>query len=148
MNPIMKKLCYKEQGPILVIGAPPEFDAVIWELQTEVHRDAKNSDSYTFILLFCRNLAEARVFSAEAVTQLKTDGLFWVCYPKGSSKKYKTDLNRTTAWDLMAAFEFEPVSQVAIDDDWSAIRYRHVDLIKSLKRKTAATEKGRERIRP
>ncbi len=44
-------------------------------------------------------------------------------------------------------YEFEPVSQVSIDDDWSAMRFRHVDNINAMKRKTAATEKGKERIK-
>jgi hypothetical protein len=57
------------------------------------------------------------------------------------------DINRTKTWKVFAQYDFEPVSQVAIDDNWSAMRFRHVDNIKTLKRKTAAAEKGKERIR-
>lgn len=80
------------------------------------------------------------------IRALDGDGHLWLCYPKGTSKKYKSDINRTKTWEVFAPFEFEPVSQISVDEDWSAMRFRHVDSIKSMTRKTAATEKGRERI--
>jgi len=66
---------------------------------------------------------------------------------KGSSKKYNSDINRARAREVFAPYEFEAVTQVAIDDDWSAMRFRYVDYIKTMKRKTAVTKKGKERIK-
>ncbi len=97
--------------------------------------------------MFETQLAAAKDKAAALVEALDGDGHLWLCYPKGTSKKYKSDINRTKIFDLLGAFEFEPVTQVSINDDWSAIRYRHVDNISSMKRKTAATEKGNERIK-
>jgi len=40
---------------------------------------------------------------------------------------------------------YEPVRQVAIDEDWSALRFRKVEQIKKMTRNFAYTEKGIER---
>ncbi len=69
-----------------------------------------------------------------------------MCYPKGSSKKYSCDFNRDTGWDIMGQYDLESVRAVAIDEDWSALRFRKVDFIKTMKRKfEALSEKGKEK---
>jgi hypothetical protein len=37
------------------------------------------------------------------------------------------------------------IRQIAIDDDWSALRFRKPEHIKTMTRKFAVTEKGKER---
>lgn len=68
-----------------------------------------------------------------------------MCYPKGTSKRYKCDFNRDTGWAIMGKFDMEPVRMVAIDEDWSALRFKKVDYIKTMKRNTegALSEKGK-----
>lgn len=144
MNEVLKKLGFKGQSPILVLNAPEEYNEIIKGIEADIHRDTKGQ--YKFIQVFVKSLAEAIESAENAVNALDGDGYLWLCYPKSTSKKYKTDINRTKAMDLFGSFEFEPVSQISINDDWSALRYRNVNNIKSMKRKTAATEKGRERI--
>lgn len=145
MNPILKKLGLKDQAPVLIINAPEEFKEIMNTIDTEVHNEILGK--YSFIQVFARNIAEAKKYAEESVKALDGDGHLWLCYPKGTSKRYKSDLNRNTGFSLFSTYEFEPVSQVAIDEDWSALRFRHVNNIKTLKRKTAATEKGKERIK-
>lgn len=53
---------------------------------------------------------------------------------KASSKRYRCEFNRDTGWASVGATGFEPVRQVAIDEDWSALRFRRVEFIKSLTR--------------
>jgi hypothetical protein len=48
---------------------------------------------------------------------------------------------------VLGKLNFEGVMQVSIDEDWSALRFRHVDYIKTMKRKKALSEKGKKRIR-
>lgn len=145
MNPILKKLGLTTQTPIAILNAPEEFNPIMSEIEAEIHTDLKGQ--YKFIQIFAKNLAEAQAHAEAAVKALDGDGHLWLCYPKGTSKKYKSDLNRNTGWGIFSPYEFEPVTQVAIDDDWSAMRFRHVDNIKTLTRKTASTEKGKERIK-
>ncbi|MFM6948875.1 MAG: hypothetical protein ACKOWQ_07675 [Aquirufa sp.] len=48
----------------------------------------------------------------------------------------------------MGEIGFEPVSQVAIDEDWTALRFRNVHFIKTLKRNPEAimSKEGKARI--
>ena len=81
----------------------------------------------------------------KVVEALEGDGYLWLC-PKGTSKKYKSELNRYKVLEVFAPYDFEGVSLIAIDDDWSALIVKNVDNIKTMKRKTAISEKGKERI--
>lgn len=57
---------------------------------------------------------------ARHVAALGGVGAFWVAYPKGN----RADVNRDTLWPILAEHGFRPVSQVALDETWSALRFR------------------------
>jgi hypothetical protein len=46
--------------------------------------------------------------------------VFWVAYPKAN----KADINRDTLWPILAERGMRPISQVAVDETWSALRFR------------------------
>lgn len=56
--------------------------------------------------------------------------MVWFAYPKGTSKKYKSEINRDKGWLVMGEAGFEPVRMVAIDEDWSALRFRRTEFIR------------------
>ncbi len=58
----------------------------------------------------------------------------WFAYPKGTSKKYKSEIDRGSGWNMLGQEGFEPVRMVAIDDDWSAKRFRRAGFIKNMTR--------------
>ncbi|MFC5649655.1 hypothetical protein ACFPYJ_11085 [Paenibacillus solisilvae] len=61
---------------------------------------------------------------------MNEDALFWITYPKQSSK-VKTDINRDRLWAMVQDKSgYRPVSNVAIDEKWSALRFRHQDKVK------------------
>jgi hypothetical protein len=47
-------------------------------------------------------------------------GAFWVAYPKAN----RTDINRDSLWPIVAEYGMRPVTQVSVDDVWSALRFR------------------------
>jgi hypothetical protein len=122
MNPILKKLFFKRQDPVLLLGAPPEFRETAAAFGVTLHPTPKGS--YDFILAFTRSLAEAEKIARKASKVLSEKGIFWMAYPKGTSKKYKADINRDTGHALMEKLGFTGVSLVALDEDWSAMRYK------------------------
>jgi hypothetical protein len=61
-----------------------------------------------------------RAALAANATDLATAAAFWVAYPKGN----RADVNRDSLWPLLAEHGFRPISQVALDDTWSALRFR------------------------
>jgi hypothetical protein len=50
------------------------------------------------------------------------DRLTWVAYPK--SGQLGTDLNRDSLAALLIASGIQPVRQIAVDEVWSALRFR------------------------
>ncbi|ARK28970.1 hypothetical protein [Halalkalibacter krulwichiae] len=146
MHPVIKKLQWKTlYTPILVIGAPKEFEEVMNQFGVEVHTEAR-TEKYGFILVFGISNKELQEKALAVVNLLNEDGLLWLCYPKKSSKTYKgSDCSRDTVGAMLAERDFEPVRQIAIDEDWSALRYRHISQIKSMKRTFAVTAEGKER---
>jgi hypothetical protein len=102
---------------------------------------------YDFIIAFAKDLQEMKKFVKDVTAAIEKDGYLWICYPKGSSKKYKSDINRTKLLEVFGPFNFEGVTQISIDDDWSTVRVRPVDEIRTMKRTWAMSEKGKERIR-
>src|SRR4051812_44274624 len=122
MNPILKKLQYKGQTPVLVLRAPEEFAKTAGELGT-VHTAAKGR--YAFALAFAKSLADADAVAKAMAKALEPDAVFWMAYPKGTSKRYKgSDINRDIAHARMGKLGFDGVSLVAIDEDWSAMRFK------------------------
>ena len=81
------------------------------------------------VLLFVTALAEAEKFAPEAARMVKEDGLVWIAYPKGGSG-VKTDVNRDKLWPVLGEQGWRPVRMVAIDEVWSAMRFRPEALVK------------------
>ncbi|CAM3397210.1 DUF3052 domain-containing protein [Marinicrinis lubricantis] len=131
MHPLLKKLQYKEEGPMLIVGSPQQFAGTMKELAPyEIHTEPKE-DHYNFILIFVKSQHEVEQYAGMAVERLHSDGVLWFAYPKKTSKKYEADIHRDRGWDALNCLNYTGVRQIAIDEDWSALRFRHKDLIKS-----------------
>jgi hypothetical protein len=48
-----------------------------------------------------------------------------------------------TGWSKLGELGFEPVRQVALGEDWSALRFRRVAVIKKMTRSFAMTAEGK-----
>jgi hypothetical protein len=77
------------------------------------------------VLAFARSIAELDAVAKTVAGALADGALFWSAYPKGTSKTYKgADINRDTGHARMKKHRFDGVSLVALDDDWSAMRFK------------------------
>jgi hypothetical protein len=52
--------------------------------------------------------------------QLTNPATFWVAYPKAN----RANINRDTLWPILTEYGMRPIGQVAVDDVWSALRFR------------------------
>lgn len=146
VHPIVKKMQFKDHGqPVLIVNAPKAYEEIMGSFQGEVHTEAKD-ETCDFVQIFGTTNDELQSFARDASKVVAEDGLLWLCYPKKSSKVYKgSDCSRDVVAGLLANKGYEPVRQIAIDDDWSALRFRKVEQIKTLTRKFAVTEVGKKR---
>jgi hypothetical protein len=127
MNPLWKKLHYNHQQKLLILNAPDEMMKILHGINAKVDTDMKSK--YPFILCFIHNRAEAEKVMVPLIHALEHDGYLWLCYPKQTSRNYRANINRDSLWELFKPTGFRPVSQIAIDDDWSALRFRESDRV-------------------
>ena len=126
MDPILKKLMFKGQTPVLLLSVPAEFKTK--EKDFGVPMEIQPAGTYSFALGFVKSLAEADKLARTVRRVLGDTAVFWMAYPKGTSKTYKgVDINRDTAAARVGTHGFQGVSMVAIDDDWAAIRFKRTD---------------------
>ncbi|ETA81758.1 hypothetical protein [Youngiibacter fragilis] len=149
MTELFKKLRLTTQTELLIVN-PPDFfktevDTVSSESGLSIDYEKRN-DKYPFIMLFVLSLNDVIQKAEEISGTIEDDGVLWICYPKKSSRKYKTELSRDNVLQPFGAYGFEGVTQVSIDEDWSALRIRQADKIKTMTRSWALSEKGKERI--
>jgi hypothetical protein len=71
-------------------------------------------------LIFVADAASARAALDAHRGELARPSALWVLYPKGN----KADINRDTLWPILAEYGLRPISQVAVDETWSALRFR------------------------
>jgi len=131
-------------GSILVLNAPGEFRNTLGDPPVEVHDTPRGI--YAFVLAFVLDRAAAAAVLPAALGAFDGEGMLWVAYPKKSSHRYASDLDRDLAASLLGPFGYEPVAQIAVDDDWSALRFRRTGSIPHLTRSFAYSEEGRRRI--
>jgi hypothetical protein len=133
MSALFKKLNLSTQSIIHVLHAPASFEPQLAALQgVTVKRSVRGSS--TFAMAFVIAQAQLDAASRTLAAACTGDAVVWMVYPKGTSKKYHCEFNRDCGWAMLSAAGFEPVRMVAIDADWSALRFRRVEFIKTLTR--------------
>jgi hypothetical protein len=135
MLTVFEKLQLKDQKEIVVLNAPKSFDPELARLKgVTVRRNLEGVKEVDFAIAFVHTQAELDAAVKAIVSRARGDAVVWLAYPKGSSKRYTSTINRDTGWDSLGASGFEGVRMVAIDEDWSALRFRRAEFIKSMKR--------------
>jgi hypothetical protein len=129
--PIFDKLNLGKLNSIVVYNAPPSFESQLTRLKgIKIERDPKKPASVNFSLAFVTAQKELDRLSKLLAAAAEGDALLWFAYPKGTSKRYACEFNRDTGWDVIRKAGFDTVRAVAIDEDWSALRFRRNEFIK------------------
>ncbi len=147
---VFTKLNLKDEAAIAVLNAPDSFEPELRRLRgVTVHRSLSGPRELAFVLAFVTRQAEVDSLAKAVAVRAEGDAVVWFAYPKGTSKRYKCEFNRDTGWQALGAAGFEPVRMVAIDEDWTAARFRRVEFIRAMRRdpKHALSRAGRARTR-
>jgi len=130
--PVFAKLNLKGQAAILVANAPASFEPVLQALQeVTVLRDPAVPAGVAFALVFVTTQDELDAMSALLAAKAEGDAVLWFAYPKKTSRRYRCEFHRDSGWEVIRAHGFDSVRQVAIDEDWSALRFRRAEYIRS-----------------
>jgi hypothetical protein len=121
---VLQKLLLKSGYRAAVLGAPDSYRAVLADLPPGVELHAALDGTFDFVQVFVTQRAYVLRDGPRWHAALKPSGLFWACYPKG--KSVPTDLNRDKLREALYEVKLEAVSQVAIDEVWSALRAKRL----------------------
>ena len=132
MAGVFDKLNLKEEREIVVLDAPPSFEAELQALrEVKVARTLAAAGRLTFILVFASQKSQVDRWSKSIAAKAAGDAILWFAYPKSTSRRFKCDFNRDNGWETIRAAGWDSVRQIAIDADWSALRFRRVEYVKS-----------------
>ncbi len=126
---LFEKLQLKDEKNLLIQGIPSSIEKQFAKLTY-----AKNvtpllkSKKVEFALVFALSQQQLNNVMKEVFPALSAETKLWVAYPKTSSK-IVSDLNRDCSWDLLIKNGYESVRQVAVDNVWSAIRFKKLETI-------------------
>jgi hypothetical protein len=135
MSPTFAKLNLKDQADIVIVNAPASFEPEIATLRgVTVRRALTDAKQVDFSLAFATTQQEVDALAKAIARKAAGDAIVWIAYPKKTSKNYTCEFNRGSGWPTMGEAGFEPVRMVAIDEDWSAVRFRRAEFIKNMTR--------------
>jgi Protein of unknown function (DUF3052) len=122
---VAQKLGLKPGKQLLVKQPPGEIETLVGALPSGAELIVGGTKPCALILLFAGDKAALVKALPGCKRQLEPGGALWVAYIKGTSSK-KTDINRDSIREYAATVGLDTVSQIAIDDDWSALRLKVV----------------------
>ena len=139
ISQLFKKLNLKDQRSIFVLDAPATFGVELERLEgVAVEQSlARVTGGVAFLLAFVTRAPQIEAVAGKLARIAPGDPGVWFAYPKLTSKRYKSEISRDTGWAALGAAGFEGVRMVAIDADWSAVRFRRAEFLKTMKRDSA-----------
>jgi hypothetical protein len=122
---LAQKLLIKPAYKLRIINAPEGFD--LGELPEAVSLNTGEIEQ-DVVLLFVKSRAELDANIEKTIASIKHDAMLWIAYPKQTSK-VKSDINRDSLNQAVQKLNYEGISIVAIDEIWSALRFRPKDKV-------------------
>ena len=124
-KPVAHKLQIKENYTVLLINEPKAYRNMLGALPKGVKILTQPSGQADLIQVFVTSGKELKAQLNALKPLLKTGGLLWVTYPKGTSE-VKTDINRDIIREFAQSLRLQAVAMVSIDDTWSALRLKAI----------------------
>lgn len=136
---LAKKLGIKPGQRLLLLHAPEGYRGRLDPLPEGVAvieaAEEPPSEVFDAVHLFVGSKADLDRLAPGAIAPLRPGGVLWIGYPKKSAKT-GTDITRDEGWEVIVAAKLRPVTQIAIDETWSALRFRPVAEVVSTSTRT------------
>ncbi|WP_295794086.1 YdeI/OmpD-associated family protein [Mucilaginibacter sp.] len=123
ISAVAKKLLIKPGKNWLFYDAPEDYLAVLEPLPEGVVANFNTVGEFDGVQLFVKNSGELIDSLKTIMPILKSDTVFWVTYPKKSSG-IPSDLEMMSSWDELDRYGYNGVAAAAINNIWTALRFR------------------------
>ncbi len=131
LSPMAKKLRFVFEHHVAILNAPDGYLARLKPGPADIETALRPGATYDAVLLFVKDTDELRRLGPAAIQAARPNGLLWITYPKGGKTIGATDLPATPSWvqrdvlgEITSETGYKPVSFVAIDETWTALRFK------------------------
>lgn len=122
-NPVARKLGMNPGMRALIIAPPPGYLKLLAPLPDGLTVSSRADGMYPFVQVFATRLSELSRIARRLSKHAAPNALVWISYPKKTSRT-GGDLSRDLIREAMSVSGWRTVSIVAIDEVWSALRFR------------------------
>lgn len=144
MKRLLEKLNYKGLQRVALLNADNKFRKRFAAVLKDVIIDEEIDPRflYKFMMIFVKNIEEIEQAAPAIIHNLSDDGDLWACFPKKTSKKFETDLSKDFGWQSLNDSGFLGRRIVTVNDDWSALKFKHIKHVKLKKEAVNADSQG------
>jgi hypothetical protein len=121
--PLPRRLQIKPGQRIAILNAPDGYLKALGELPAQVSVSDKLSGEFDLIQAFFSQREQVEKEALPLKKALRPGGILWISYPKLSANA-QSDLSRDILWRALAPVGLRPVAQIAVDETWSALRFK------------------------
>lgn len=114
----------------LLFNAPATYAALLDPLPENIVIKHEASGEFDGAQMFARDTAELTASLQVVVKLLKPGAVFWIMYPK-KNQDVESDLEMMGSWDVCKKYGLRPVASAAIDQTWTALRFKPFDEVKT-----------------
>jgi Protein of unknown function (DUF3052) len=119
-KPVAERLQVKGERRLAVIGA-----SAIVDYKIGLNKQRCDISEADVVLLFAASRGQLGLTLPSMLEKAPEDAIIWIAYPKLTSN-LAGDLSRNLVHALAAKSGLDTVSQIAIDDDWTAMRVKRI----------------------
>jgi hypothetical protein len=129
-TPVAKKLGMNPGMRALIVAPPSGYLNLLAPLPDGLTVSSRAGGTYPFVQVFATRLSDVRKFARWLPKHAAPNALVWISYPKKTSKA-EGELSRDVIREAMRGTGWRAVSIVAIDEVWSALRFRPASQVHS-----------------
>ncbi|MEN0052773.1 MAG: YdeI/OmpD-associated family protein [Mucilaginibacter sp.] len=129
MSVLAKKFLIKPNSRWLLFNAPANYPDSLSPLPDNVEITFNAEGAFNGIQLFVTDSVALATDLQIISPLLKDDTILWIIYPKKNSG-IKTDLEMMGSWDATTKYGLRPVASAAVNEVWTALRFRPIDQVK------------------
>lgn len=124
---LLEKLQLSDEKNLLLQGLPLSIEKQFIKFSFSKNvTPLLKTKKIDFALIFAFSQKQLKEILKDVIPALHSEAKFWIAYPKASSK-IASDLCRDASWDFIAEHGFEIVRLIAVDNLWSAVRFKKPD---------------------
>ena len=127
---VARKLGMNPGMRALILAPPPEYLRLLAPLPDRLTVSSTADGVFPFVQIFATHLSEITKFARRLSKHAALNALVWISYPKKASRA-NSDLSRDVIREAMGVAGWQAVSIVAIDEVWSALRFRPAEQVGS-----------------